>query len=205
MLGYKRQELESLMNTITQIQSIGSDDWQAVSEQHFRETGMQRTPESLKKKFKAVRDQTGPTGDPNCPKYVVLAKIAQDAILERVQLDNENDAMPSDEDEPDEADETIKKFPSVTPKSPMPLAVRSNRFRRNDALAQIIAYEAEAAKERAAIRAEERKVDAQIRREEREEAREFANMQRIEEREIRAAEREASDQRFAAMIAAIFQ
>ncbi len=94
------------------------------------------------------------------------------------------------------------------------LANRGSRSAASNDIAQILAFETAKAEERARVRAEERKEeallraeqrreDALVRREEREALFEQTRLQLLEDRAARAHERDISDQRFMAMLAAL--
>ena len=55
--GFKREELDSLMVTILRLQQIGAEDWQMVVSAHFNETGIEWSVDTVKKKFKVVREK----------------------------------------------------------------------------------------------------------------------------------------------------
>jgi hypothetical protein len=55
--GFKREELDSLMVTILRLQPIGAEDWQMVVSAHFNETGIERSVDTVKKKFKVLREK----------------------------------------------------------------------------------------------------------------------------------------------------
>ena len=58
---------------IKRIKPIGSEEWQAVTDEH-NEDFPGRSKESLMKKYATLYRKKIPTGDPNCPEEVKLAK-----------------------------------------------------------------------------------------------------------------------------------
>jgi prephenate dehydrogenase len=53
---------------------ISAQNWQAVADillENYRQEA--QTAESLRRKFQEIARGTGPTGDPNCPDYVIKA------------------------------------------------------------------------------------------------------------------------------------
>ncbi len=68
-------ELEHMLDIINIIVPIGNPDWEKVWQEHSAAYPMmERTPESLKRKFQELVRKKKPTGDPNCPPYVCEAK-----------------------------------------------------------------------------------------------------------------------------------
>jgi hypothetical protein len=68
-------ELEHMLDIIDDIVPIGNPDWEKVWQEHSAAySTMERTQESLKRKFQELVRKKNPTGDPNCPPYVCKAK-----------------------------------------------------------------------------------------------------------------------------------
>ena len=73
--AYTDAEIRSLIELIRQLEPISGQQWDIVVEGHAEEWGdRNRTAESLKKKFRALVNMRAPTGDPNIPEVVFLAK-----------------------------------------------------------------------------------------------------------------------------------
>ncbi len=59
--------------------------WQLVADLHAEKYDKEKhTAESLRRKFQEVCHRTGPTGDPNCPDYVIYAKRLNRRLIEMV-------------------------------------------------------------------------------------------------------------------------
>jgi len=68
-------ELESLAETEADIVPMSSTDWDAVWEAHGEIfPGLNRTFDFLKRKFQEMARTKIPTGDPNCPHHIRIAK-----------------------------------------------------------------------------------------------------------------------------------
>ena len=78
--GYKftTHELESLAEAIEDIVPMSATDWDTVWEAHNESfPGLNRTSDSsLKCKFQEMARTKIPTGDPNCPNHIRIAKRA---------------------------------------------------------------------------------------------------------------------------------
>ena len=82
-LNYRDWEVEILLNIVNNVNNIlplGADDWDQVATM-FNASALTRSiqlgnnyvprdPESLKNKFKSLKNHKKPTGDPNCPPFV---------------------------------------------------------------------------------------------------------------------------------------
>ena len=72
---FRAEELDDLMDLVESFLPISSQTWQAVADVHLENYRREaRTAESLRGKFQEISCKTGPTGDPNCPPYVIMAK-----------------------------------------------------------------------------------------------------------------------------------
>ena len=69
------EELDDLLEIVETFLPISAQNWQAVADVHLENYRREaRTAESLHRKFQEISRRTGPTGDPNCPPYVIKAK-----------------------------------------------------------------------------------------------------------------------------------
>ena len=68
-------KLEHMLDIINDIVPIGNPDWEKVWQEHLAAyPTMERTLESLKRKFQELVHKKIPTCDPNCPLYARKAK-----------------------------------------------------------------------------------------------------------------------------------
>ena len=77
--GFKftTHELESLADAVADIIPMSNTDWDTVWEAHNESfPGLNRTSDSLKRKFQEMARTKIPTGDPNCPHHIRIAKRA---------------------------------------------------------------------------------------------------------------------------------
>jgi hypothetical protein len=92
---------------------ISAQNWQAVADIHLEKYHPEaQTPGSLCRKFQEICCRTGPTGDPNCPGYVIRAKCINrqlvqmiDALSGGLEADRNDDGL-SNSDGYDISDET---------------------------------------------------------------------------------------------------
>jgi hypothetical protein len=82
---YRAEELDDLMDLVESFLPISSQTWQAVAEVHLENYRKEaRTAESLRRKFQEISRRTGPTGDPNCPPYVIRAKQINRQLIQMI-------------------------------------------------------------------------------------------------------------------------
>jgi hypothetical protein len=77
--GFKftTRELESLAEAVADMIPMSNTDWDNISEIHDANfPGLNRTSDSLKRKFQEMARTKIPTGDPNCPLHIRIAKRA---------------------------------------------------------------------------------------------------------------------------------
>ena len=72
--NYSGTEIEHMLDILEEILPIGTDEWQAVEDQHNIDGVYNRTALNLRKKLYALKNKKMPTGDPNCPPAVRRAK-----------------------------------------------------------------------------------------------------------------------------------
>jgi hypothetical protein len=72
---FRAEELNDFLDIVKSFLPISAQNWQAVADVHLENYRQEaRTAESLRRKFQEIARRTGPTGDPNCPPYVIKAK-----------------------------------------------------------------------------------------------------------------------------------
>ena len=82
--GFKftTNELESLAESIEEFVPISSTKWERVWNEHISIfPHRNRTAESLKHKFQEMARAKIPTGDPECPRHIRIAKRAYYSIV----------------------------------------------------------------------------------------------------------------------------
>jgi len=81
-LAFTIRELENLADTVEEIVPIGHTEWDRVRDLHSKVFPEQnRTTDSLRRKFQWMAKLKMPTGDPNMPRHIRVAKIANYAIV----------------------------------------------------------------------------------------------------------------------------
>jgi hypothetical protein len=94
-LGYTTPDCLALVNAVKMYLPLGSQEWgyvQVEFNKYAQETGRPtREVEALKLKFRALANQTKPTGDADCPVYVREAKATQVSIDRRAHVISCND------------------------------------------------------------------------------------------------------------------
>lgn len=83
--NYSHAEMISLAECVYRIKPIGGLEWDQVVEEHsVNYPG--RDVDSLRRKFAQIANTKVPTGNPNCPQWVRIAKRAKIAIAERADI-----------------------------------------------------------------------------------------------------------------------
>jgi hypothetical protein len=73
------------MDLVESFLPISAQNWQAVADVHLENYRREaRTAESLRRKFQEISRRTGPTGDPNCPPYVIKAKRINRQLVQMI-------------------------------------------------------------------------------------------------------------------------
>jgi hypothetical protein len=86
---FVEQELVHLNEAIGRILPLGSDEWNQVADEHSElYPTLNRTVDSLRRKFKEMCGAQVPTGDPTCPPHIREAKRLYYLIQERSDADN---------------------------------------------------------------------------------------------------------------------
>jgi hypothetical protein len=94
---YFDQELLHLLHIMEKILPIGPDEWDKVLQEHsIQYPG--RDVESLRRKYTNMHRKKAPTGDPNCPPAIKLAKKVKYLIGERAELGGGEDLYDMEKD-----------------------------------------------------------------------------------------------------------
>eukprot|EP00536_Pseudo-nitzschia_multiseries_P018265 jgi/Psemu1/54828/gm1.54828_g len=96
--NYSKTELIELLHTIRSILPIGPEQWNQVTQIHrdnFPDTD--RTVPNLRGKYTNLYQKQMPTGDPNCPEEVKLAKKIRRLIYEKAGIGNGEEALDMEE------------------------------------------------------------------------------------------------------------
>jgi hypothetical protein len=82
---FKATEINNFLALVEEYMPVSAQSWQLVVDLHAEKYNKEkRTSESLWRKFQEVCRRTGPTGDPNCPDYVIYAKHLNRQPIEMV-------------------------------------------------------------------------------------------------------------------------
>jgi hypothetical protein len=78
-------KLRDFLALVEEYMPVSAQSWQLVADLHAEKYNKEkRTAESLQRKFQEVCRRTGPTGDPNCPDYIIYAKCLNRRLIEMV-------------------------------------------------------------------------------------------------------------------------
>jgi len=106
-LAFKAPKLENLANIVEEIVPISHTDWDRVRDQHNEKFSEQnRTTESLRRKFQWMAKMKIPTGDPNMPRHIRVAKRANYAIVKATD-GSTGSPVHGDNDDDEEEDEEV--------------------------------------------------------------------------------------------------
>jgi hypothetical protein len=104
---YSSNEIQGILRAIEAILPVHGEEWEEVAQihaQHF--PTMQRTSDSIKRKFQALYRSKKPTGDPFCPPEVRKAKQLRHDIVTKSEISsaegNDDDRDGSFVDDPDD-------------------------------------------------------------------------------------------------------
>lgn len=85
--GFTRTEVDGLLDLLEEIKPIGRDEWETVARRHNeRHPGVDRTVESLRRKFAKLYKTNMGTGNPHMPDDVARAIAIANAITQRADL-----------------------------------------------------------------------------------------------------------------------
>ena len=102
--GFKRAETTTLLKTIEQILPIDAEAWNEVHDV-FNSKHTPRGVEGLKCKFNKLANKPVPTGNPNMPEDVKLAKSIKSKLFHRSGATNLSEEEEEDEEEEEEVDD----------------------------------------------------------------------------------------------------
>ena len=82
---FRADELKDFLDIVESFLPILVQNWQAIADIHLENYHQEaRTAESLHCKFQEIACRTGPTGDPNCPPYVIKAKQINRQLVQMI-------------------------------------------------------------------------------------------------------------------------
>jgi hypothetical protein len=82
---FRAEELNNFLEIVKSFLPISVQNWQAVADIHLENYPREaRMAESLRRKFQEIAHRTGPTGDPNCPPYVIKAKQINRQLVQMI-------------------------------------------------------------------------------------------------------------------------
>lgn len=111
--NFSAVELDTLLTLVEKSLPMGADQWEYLTLEFNKSVSSDRARdmESLRKKFKNLKNKKKPTGDPDCPIEVKRAKRAHYQIESRMSVENmgsESEEETGDNEDEDEADEEEK-------------------------------------------------------------------------------------------------
>jgi hypothetical protein len=89
--SYSKEEVDSFLDNVEEYLPISLTAWERVAEVHLsRYPDLNRTVDSLKRKFKELHNKKNPTGDPLCPPAVCRANCLRVEIINRLDASDLN-------------------------------------------------------------------------------------------------------------------
>ncbi|VEU37542.1 unnamed protein product [Pseudo-nitzschia multistriata] len=85
-VNYSEEELEDLMEVIVEELPIDSEQWNTVVARHAVKYPFDRSKKSIRNKYNAIKKKRSSTGNPNMPRYVMLARRAHYLIGRKANL-----------------------------------------------------------------------------------------------------------------------
>ena len=107
-MNFSSTEIEALFGSIEEFLPIGSYEWDKVEKDHhevFPE--LDRTKDTLKRKFKELYQKKIPTGDPSCPPEVRKAKILNRYIIEKAEVSDCENGLSNESVDNEEESEVL--------------------------------------------------------------------------------------------------
>jgi len=82
---FRAEEIDDFLEVVETYLPISAQNWQTVADSHLENYRWEaRTTKSLCRKFQEIASRTGPTGDPNCPPYVIKAKAINRQLVQMI-------------------------------------------------------------------------------------------------------------------------
>jgi len=82
---FRAEKLDNFLDIVEHFLPISAQNWQAIADVHLENYHQEaQTAESLHRKFQEISRRTGPTGDPNCPPYVIKAKRINRQLVQMI-------------------------------------------------------------------------------------------------------------------------
>ena len=82
---FRAEELNDFLEIVESFPPISAQNWQAAADIYLENCRREaQTAESLRRKFQEIAPRTGPTGDPNCPLYVIKAKQINRQLVQMI-------------------------------------------------------------------------------------------------------------------------
>ena len=96
---FRADELNNFLDIVESFLPISAQNWQAVADIHLENYRQEAwTAESLRRKFQEIARRTGPTGDPNCPPYVIKAKRINIQLVQMIDASSGGSEAEKSED-----------------------------------------------------------------------------------------------------------
>ncbi len=82
---FRADKLHNFLDLVKSFLPHSAQNWQAAANVHLENYRREaQTAESLRRKFQEISCRTGPTGDPNCPNYVIKAKQINRQLIQMI-------------------------------------------------------------------------------------------------------------------------
>ena len=104
--GFTKAETTTLLKAVERIVPIDAEGWNEVHE-IFNSKHSSRGVEGLKRKFNKLANKPVPTGNPNIPEDVKLAKSIKGKLFRRSGATNLSDEEEEEEEEEEELDDDV--------------------------------------------------------------------------------------------------
>jgi hypothetical protein len=103
---FRGVDLNNFFDIVKNFLPISAQNWQAIANVHLENYRREaQTAESLHSKFQEITRRTGPTGDPNCPDYVIKPKCINRQLVQMIDaLSGGSEARRSEDGLSDDSD-----------------------------------------------------------------------------------------------------
>lgn len=115
--SYKSADVAVLLDLVEEMLPLGQSDWDALTLQYNGKVSNPRESDQLRRKFKALKNVSKPTGDPTCPIEVKRAKRihyliegkqdVQEFVEEDVDDDSSKEDLNTEEVNEEEVDDDV--------------------------------------------------------------------------------------------------
>jgi hypothetical protein len=137
-MTFQTCELNTLLTLLEEKLPIGGDQWDTVMLEYNRNVPKERARDvdSLRTKFKGLKNKKKPTGDPDCPEEVRRAKRIDYAMQQRIGVEDFDDD--ADNDDLEEPEQNAAEFEEAFQEEEMEEFLRDDAVNRATAAALIM-------------------------------------------------------------------